>query len=226
MMKIIHLFTKSCLHFNPAIHVFRDAFLGLVKAKGKAFLIFSVLFHFNALGNSECKDIFSDSFSRIYQINLRQFSAERKGDTASIKQLNADLDSIGRRVQARYEEDPEQFLSLFRENLNIHTEDTLKMIKYMPNPPLEVFQLIIKEVLEKDDNTAKSLAYRAFLTTEIKYKSVLQWLESKKKKLQEGDYKYEAERTHVILINRVLNEQRNRQLRKLPQSERPGLIIY
>ena len=212
MMKITHLFTKSCLHFNPAIHLFRDAFLRIIKAKGKTFLIFSVLFHFNALGSSECKDIFSDSFYRMLEIERKKITKELAGDYTGVKQLDTDLNAVGQRLQARYEEDPDQFLSTLKEKLNIsllreqrEQGDTLKVLRYMTNPPLEVFQLI-KVLLEKDiisDNNNK-YAYDIFMKFEITDKSILQWLKSRSKR--KG---FES-----TLAIRVLNEQDRKQALK------------
>ena len=102
----------------------------------------------------------------------------------------------------------------------------LKVLRYMEDPPLEVFQLVIK-LLEGNPVLHRSkLAYNVFMgqkhTPEIKYKSVLRWLEERLKKAKDGVLKDQYE---AINIRRVLHEQDIKENEKLPRDRRPALLL-
>ena len=180
-------------------------------------LFFCVGFCFDAFGNSQCEDIFDSSFSHLSRAKekqeLKQFERAYKEVDS---QFNMDVDAIGRRLKQEYEKDPDHFLSLFRKKINPreYEGEALRVIRYMKDPPLEVFHLII-ELLETNLSGANvRYAYDVFMASEITDRSILQWLESRMKKTK-------AER---ILIRRVLREQDRKKWRKLPRDKRSALF--
>ena len=178
-------------------------------------LFYCVGFCFDAFGNSQCEDIFDNSFSHFMRAKekqeLKQFeSAYKEADS----QFNMDADAIGRRLKQEYEKDPDHFLSLFRKKIREYEGEALRVIRYMKDPPLEIFHLII-ELLETNLSGANvRYAYDVFMASEITDRSILQWLKSRMKKTE----------TEGTLIRRVLDEQDRRKMEKLPRDQRPSVL--
>ncbi len=189
-------------------------------------LVLCVGFCFPALGSSQCEDIFAKSFYAKLTHDRQTSEALMKMEDFTYKVHPPSIDdAIGSELTREYEKDPDQFLSLMRKKLNTQRaeEEVLLTIRYMQNPPLEVFQLLI-EMLEKNLLISRDIkyAYAVFMETEIEYESVLLWLKDRMEKIDNGII---TDQHEGIYVRQVLEEQNRKRLRKLPRKDRPALLF-
>lgn len=135
------------------------------------FFSFLLFFCFCVLGSSLCRN-------SIVKLHKQVETATTGGRDLFV------LDYVSKDLSQKYYKNPDQFVDIFRENIN--SEDVLErgavlnVIKYMKKPPIAIQRLIVGR-LEDPHLGIREAAYRTLMTFDIIDTVILQKLEEKRR---------------------------------------------
>ena len=164
-------------------------YVQFVRGKIMRFIFFSFLlvFCFSILGSSLCRN-------SIVELHGQVETAITSG-----RDLVA-LDRVSKSLWKKYTNNPNRFLSVFRENIN--SEDVferravLDVIKYMKDTPLAI-QRLVMERLEDPYSNVREAAFKALMAFDIRDTAILQQLEATRRE-ESGMNRIWAERVLEI----------------------------